>query len=344
VRRRIIGLVLIGFGVFAVTFGLMLRFYAYPQLAKLPLNPNQGAVDTGKASDLLMVLDGGADIRVHHDVPMTTTVHIEGNLLAPDAKPDGDITVWHENGRTTDDQGHVISAYNRQMCINRSTGAEAVGCANGEQYVSNNQDAHGRDIVTPLTPQGQLYTFPFNTQKHSYQTFDVTLGGPAQADYVGDDTINGLSVYKFVAVVPQSRLSSQQVPGSLVGLPQQSSVAVDIYYSNVRTLWVEPLTGTPVQDQEQGHQEMRVVNADVPPTVVYNATLRLTPASVQSNVDAASRGVAGLTLLSWTAPVALGVAGIVIVVAGVLVMVLRRVSAAPSPGSRKRSPAAPEHA
>jgi hypothetical protein len=322
--RRTIGLVLIALGVFAVTFGLFLRFYSYPQLAKLPLDVNKNAVDSGTATDVLEVGDGGANLQIRHGVPLTTTAHIEGNLLAPDAKPNGDIAVWHDNGRTTDDQGNVVSAYNRQVCLNRSTGAEATGCQRTEQFYSNAQDAHGRDIVDYVAPQGQVYTFPFGTGKHDYLAYDVGAQRATEAHYAGTTSIDGLNVYKFTQVVPDIEVQAEQVPGSLVGLPEQSSVDVAMYYHNTRTLWVEPATGTTVQDEEQPHQEMRVINGNVAPTVIFNATMSLTPASVQSNVDSARAGAAGMGLLSLTAPLALGIGGVVIVLGGVAVLVVRR--------------------
>lgn len=322
--RRIVGLVLIGLGVFAITFGLFLRFYSYPTLAKLPLNVTRDAVDSGTATDLLTVTNGGADIQIRHNDRLTVTAHVEGNLLAPDAKPDGDIAVWHENGRTTDAQGDVISAYNRQVCLNRSTGAAATGCQKNEQYYSDTQDAHGRDIVDYVAPYGQVYTFPFDTGKQDYLAYDDTARTASEAHYVGTDTIDGLAVYKFSQPVPETEVSTQQVPGSLVGLPDQASVNVGIFYRNTRTLWVEPTTGSLVQDQEQPHEEMRVISGGVPPTVVFNATMTLTPASVQSVVDSARSGAAGLTLVAWTAPLVLGLGGLFIVLVGVAVLVVSK--------------------
>jgi hypothetical protein len=322
--RRSIGLGLIALGVFAVTFGLFLRFYSYPRLAKLPLNVSQNAVDSGIARDILTVRNGGADLQIRHNVRLTTTEHIEGNLLAPDAKPDGDITVWHANGRTTDDQGDVISAYNQQVCLDRSTGAAATGCQRNEQFYSNAQDAHGRDIVDYVAPQGQVFTFPFGTEKHDYPLYDVSTRTATEAHYVGTDTIDGLSVYKFTQTVPDTMVMTEQVPGSLVGLPGQASADVAMYYHNTRTLWVEPTTGSPVQDEEQPHQEMRVINGNAPPTVIFDATLTLTPATVQTEVDSVRGGAGGLGLLSWTAPLALGIGGLIMVLGGVAVLVVRR--------------------
>lgn len=319
--RRALGFVLIGLGAFAIALGLLLRLYAYPRLAKIPLDENGTSVSTGVASDVLLVLDDGNDVRVHHNVPLTSTMLVQGNLLAPDAKPDGDIAVWKEKAQVVDDAGHVVDASIRQVCLDRSTSQGVRNCASDEQYLTDARDEHGRDIVQ-MTPQdGQNFKFPFDVQRQSYQFYDTTLRKPTEAKFAGEDTIDGLAVYKFVQTIPDTKFGTEAVPGSLVGSPEPT-VNADRYYRNVRTLWVEPDSGIIVKGQEEQHQELRVPNSGLAPTVVFNGTLAFDAPTVASDVDEAKDAKSQLALVASTGPLVLIIGGAVFAVAGGLVLLL----------------------
>jgi hypothetical protein len=320
--RRALSFVLIGLGAFAIALGLLLKLYAYPRLAKSPLDENATSIATGTASDVLMVLDDGKDIRVHHDVPLTSTQLVQGNLLTPDGKADGNVAVWHENAQVVDDMGHIVDAYYRQVCLDRSTSTGIGNCTREQQYISSAQDDKGRDIVA-FTPQaGQNFKFPFATEKQSYQFYDTTLRRPTEAKFAGEDEIGGVDVYKFVQTIPDTKFASQDVPGTLVGAPQ-ATVPADRYYRNVRTMWVEPDSGIIVKGQEEQHQELRVPNSALPPTVVLNATLAFDEATVKSNVDRANKAISDLSLISSTGPLVLIIGGVVLGIGGVLLLLTR---------------------
>lgn len=321
--RRALSLVLIGLGAFAIALGLLLRLYAYPRLAKIPLDQNTTSVSTGTVSDVLLVLDDGKDVRVHHNVPLTSTMLVQGNLLSPDAKPDGDIAVWHENAQVVDDMNHVVDASVRQVCLDRASSTGVPNCTREQQYIASDQDEHGRDIVA-FTPQlGQNFKFPFGVKKQGYQFYDTTLRTPTEATFAGEDSIQGLDVYKFVQTIPDTKFKTQDVPGSLVGSPEPTLKA-DRYYRNVRTLWVEPDSGIIIKGQEDQHQELRVPNSALPPTVVFNGTLAFDAATVKSNVDRANDARSQLALVATTGPLVLIIVGAVLALGGLLLLLLPR--------------------
>ncbi|TDQ04478.1 DUF3068 domain-containing protein [Labedaea rhizosphaerae] len=326
--RRALGFVLIGLGVFAIALGLLLRLYAYPRLAKIPLDEKTTSVSTGIASDVLIVLDEGKDVRVHHNVPLTSTMLVEGNLLTPDAKPDGNIAVWREKAQVVDDMGHIVDASIRQVCLDRTTSQGVQNCSRGQQYITNKQDSHGRDIVQLTSQVGQNFKFPFGVEQQSYQFYDTTLRKATEAKFVAEDQIDGIDVYKFVQTIPDTKLpDAEAVPGSLVG-SSEPSVEADRYYRNVRTLWVEPDSGIIIRGQEDQHQELRVPNSTLPPTVVFNGTLAFNGPTVKANVDRANDAISQLALVATTGPTVLIIGGVVLAIGGVLLLVL--------PGRRPR--------
>lgn len=319
--RRALSFVLIGIGAFALALGLLLRLYAFPRLAKIPLDEDTVSVSTGVASDALIVLDEGKDVRVHHNVPLTSTMWVQGNLLTPDAKPDGNIAVWREKAQVVDDAGHTVDASIRQLCLDRTTSQGVRNCTKEQQYITNKQDEHGRDIVQ-FTPQdGQNFKFPFGVEQQSYQFYDTTLRRPTEAKFAGEDEIDGVDVYKFVQTIPDTKFDVEAVPGALVGSPEPS-VSADRYYRNVRTLWVEPASGIIIKGQEEQHQELRVPGSTLPPTVVFNGTLAFDKQTIQSNVDRANEADSQLALVASTGPTVLIIGGILLAIGGVLMIVL----------------------
>jgi hypothetical protein len=319
--RRALSFILIGLGAFAIALGLLLRLYAYPRLAKIPLDQKATSVSTGVASDVLLVLDDGKDVRVHHNVPLTSTMLVEGNLLTPDAKPDGNIAVWREKAQVVDDMNHIVDASIRQLCLDRATSQGVRTCTREQQYITSKQDEHGRDIVQ-FTPQdGQNFKFPFGVEQQSYQFYDTTLRKPTEAKYVAEEEISGVDVYKFVQTIPDTKFDTEAVPGSLVGSPEPS-VTADRYYRNVRTLWVEPESGIIIKGQEDQHQELRVPNTTLPPTVVFNGTLAFDGPTIKGNVDKANDAKSQLALVASTGPLVLIIGGVVFIVAGALMLIL----------------------
>lgn len=48
-----------------------------------------------------------------------------------------------------------------------------------------------------LPHDGLSYRFPFDTEKKSYPMFDAIAQKPSDANYDGEDDVNGLSTYRF---------------------------------------------------------------------------------------------------------------------------------------------------
>lgn len=320
--RRIVSYVLIGLGVFALALGLLLRFYAYPKLAKIPLDIDNTSVAQGNGITALVIeeVDDVPTPQIRTGLSLTSTTHVTGDLTEPQVVEDGDVAAWIEATKTVDDaSGILVDASLRELCLDRHT-AEAVACES--QYISVEE---GERITTdPGTVQqpGLNFKFPFDTQKQSYQFYDLSLRTTREARFDGEDNVKGLDVYRFVAENGPRKVDSQEVPGSLVGLDDQPSVMVDRYYENTRTMWVEPATGALIAVEDKGKQEL------VPPgrspgegTVVYDGTMSLNDKTVTANVEEAQDNTGRLTLLTvW--PIVLWIVGGVLIVAGVLLLLL----------------------
>ena len=192
--RRIVSFVLLGLGVFAVALGLLLRFYAYPQLAKVPLDNESTSVAEGDGITALVIetVDGAPTPEVRSNLSLTSTTYVTGDLTQPEVEEDGDVAVYVEAIKTVDDtSGITINASVRSLCIDRHT-SEAVAPCEG-QYIEQEQGKrqHGRSRNTVQQP-GLSFKFPFDTEQRDYEFYDLSVRKSVNARYDGEETIQGL--------------------------------------------------------------------------------------------------------------------------------------------------------
>lgn len=293
----------IGLGAFFVTMALLLRFYAYDRLAVVPYDQNtQQVIDDPNATffDADKVAPGAGT--------MTTKVTVVGNKAASEAASEStgkDVFVF-DQWRSTDnnDKAPPMDAWTGRYAIDRHTG-EALDCCN----TTNN----GK----PATYSGQIIKFPFQTQKKSYDYWDNTVGKAVPMKYVSEEKINGLNTYKFEGKVPLTKFRTQDVPRKIFGLSDQSVLA-DRLYENDRTLWIEPETGVIMKAQEKQHQVLRISDPGAKDVNAVTTTSVMTPATVQKNVDDYKTKATLLKILRLWAPLLLGLLGLALLIAGVL--------------------------
>lgn len=322
--RRVTGFVLLGLGVFAVTLGLLLRFYAYPQLAKVPLDNESLSVAEGTGITALVIddVDGVPQPEVRNNLSLRSTTYVTGDLTRPEVKTDGDVAVYVEAIKTEDESSHItINASVRSLCLDRHTG-EAVAPCEG-QYIEvqeGKRELANRNVVQQ---PGLSFKFPFGTEDKDYSFYDLNVRKAVTARYDGTDTVQGLDTYRYVMDVSNTKIGEREVPGSLVG-SDEPSVKASLYYQGKRTLWVEPVTGIIVRGQQEMTQKL-VAPGDRPSdgTVVFNGTLRLNDATVNDNVNKAEDAMGQIRLLT-TWPVVMWIVGGLVAVAGLLVLLVRR--------------------
>lgn len=321
--RRVTGFVLLGLGVFAVTLGLLLRFYAYPQLAKVPLDNESLSVAEGTGITALVIesVDGVPQPEVRDNLNLRSTTYVTGDLTRPEVKADGDVAVYIEAIKTEDESSHVtINASVRSLCLDRHTG-EAVAPCEG-QYIEVQEGKREQANRNVVQQPGLSFKFPFGTEEKDYSFYDLNVRKAVTARYDGTDTVQGLDTYRYVMDVSNTKIGEREVPGSLVG-SAEPTVDASLYYQGKRTLWVEPVTGIIVRGQQVMTQEL-VAPGDRPGdgTVVFDGTLRLNDATVNDNVNKAEDAMGQIRLLT-TWPVVMWIAGALLAIGGALLLFLR---------------------
>jgi hypothetical protein len=336
--RRILSFVLLGLGVFAVALGLLLRLYAYPRLAKIPVDVDTTVNAEGSNVTALMFVKQPSGVtlpEIRTGLNLSVTRKVTGDLTQPEVVKDGNVASWKEGVNVVDSSsGARVSATERQLCLDRRTNESVQPCTN--QYVQSKVNAAYQPVREDNTTQpGISLKFPFDTAKRGYQMYDLNLRNSTEAKFDGEDKLNGLDVYRFVQDIPPTKLEVRKVPGSLLG-KADPVVDADLFYKNKRTVWVEPVTGQIIKGQEHQLQELRAPGENTG-TAVFDGTLTFTEQTVSKNVADATANKSKLALLT-TFPVILWIAGTVSIVVAVALLILWRGGR----GARRSEPDPPQ--
>ncbi|WP_405887656.1 DUF3068 domain-containing protein [Streptomyces sp. NBC_01136] len=242
--RRKASLILLAFAVFFAALSPLLRWYAFPRLAKIPAGQYQDMVLEAKDATLL---DYGT--MQARKVPKVTVVQtIKGNVEASDRieKTAGrDVVVWDTLSYVQGPDGKMVSKL-------------------PERYIF---DAHTQDPVhatgesvdgDPVTREGIEFKWPFQTEKRDYEYFDAQTRTSAPIHYKGTQDFRGVKVYYFEQTIPWTKVAFPKVmPVQGITPESVAKTGTTRWYTTVRKFWVEPVTGAPVYGEEIHKEELR---------------------------------------------------------------------------------------
>ncbi|GAA2643437.1 hypothetical protein Adu01nite_82260 [Paractinoplanes durhamensis] len=269
----------------------------------------------------------GPQVSVQHGTLRSTTV------VTPDPKAAASLDntlIWGAAQTTTWVESSVpISQAESRIALDQVSGA-AVPWA-GQCYFEAQMDPSKNTGCVPgsITFTGQLYLFPFDTQKKEYQYWEGALRTALPIAYRGTEKIDGLTTYRFEQAVPKTDLPADAATmAGLLAFLAPGARTGTMSYEGSRTLWVEPMTGAIVAYQERQHRE---VVPDTGATVVLlDATFKYDQATAKAILDDARDGRSQLLLLGRYLPIGLLVLGVLLVLGGVLLL-RRRATAGPQP-------------
>jgi hypothetical protein len=307
--RRFLGPVLLGVGVFLVVLAGLLKFFVADRVIVTPVDQYAQTTSPGPGSylDPAVLQVRSADL-----VAVRT---LKGDVAASNK----DTAVWDVSVVLSTGDGQFVRATVDRVATDRRT-AEAVNCC-GEAVDS-----------VPTRHSGLSYKFPFNTQKQDYQFWDSNAKKAVPARYVSEETVQGLTTYKFMAQIPPTQIQTQEVPGSLVG-ESAPSVQAPVFYTDTRTVWVEPKTGVIVKGSEQNRTTLRD-SAGQDKTVVLQFDLTFNDDTQKSQAQLARDNIGKIDLVTIWLPLIGLLVGIVLIIAGLIITV----SADRTPGRHAEQP------
>lgn len=326
-----LGVILSGVGMFLLGVALLARFYAYDQLAVVPLDQDTVSVSEGPGATIF-------DIASQQEitVDLVSTRNVVGDVPASEEASDElgqDVAVW-ETLVYTDEPGAVVSADNPprsstfdRVAFDRHTG-EAVTCC--DTFTSTTVDDNGDEVRNTIDFEGQYFKFPFQTEQKTYQFWDGSLGEARDIEFQETETIEGLKVYRFEQQIEPTTVGNIDAPASFFGIDEEGDVTLDRVYSNTRTLWIEPETGVIIRGQEDQLAVAEYEGEQV--ATLTDVVIGYNPDTISENVDTYSALATQLKAIRIWVPLGGGILGLLLLVAG-LVM-LRRGRTQPAQSNR----------
>lgn len=242
--RRPAGLVLLAFAVFFAALSPLMRWYAFPRLAKIPPSQYQDMVLEAAPATLI---DYGT--MKAKKVPKVTIVQtLKGNVAASERierSAGRDVVVWDTLTFVAGPDGKMVSEI-------------------PERYIF---DAHSQEPVhatgemvdgDPVRRDGIEYKWPFLTEKRDYAYYDPQTRRSAPIHYRGTRTFHGLEVYYFEQTIPWTKVPlPKKMPVKGITPEVVEKMGTIRWYSTKRMFWVEPVTGAPVNGEEIHKEELR---------------------------------------------------------------------------------------
>ena len=302
--RKVAGLIALGLGAFLLVTALMLKVYAYPSLAKVPLDQYSKSVSQGQNMEAFYA----SELETKSGLTLTSTRFVKADQAAQ-TKEGGNVAVWDSFVRSTDQNGVVLSAGLQRVAMDRTTG-EAVQCC--DTYNAASEDPADR---TATEYKGLIFKMPFDAQKKTYQWWDNTLLKPVDAKFVRTENLFGTDVYVYRMVIPATAYTQQEVPASITGdTTTKGNVTVDRVYENTRTLWVEPNTGIVVKGEELLNTRFQKDGQDV--VTLQKGTIGYDDATVKANAEDAGDKGSKLALVHSTLPLTFLILGVILLLVG----------------------------
>jgi hypothetical protein len=335
---RIAACALMGLGAALLIAALLLSTYTAGKIKRIPLDTNTTLVANGTGTALDPASLTGQHFVIDKNVPLVSQqqISVESPANADVVTLQVGTTVRRSDRQQ--DNGLLLAMVDT-VTLNRST-AMAVsddthpgGAVQKPRTIEDNKPS--TNIALPH--DGLSYRFPFGTEKKTYPFFDPIAQKAFDANYEGQEDVNGLTTYRFtqnvgydadgklVAPVKYASLYDNDVDGEVTaraelwGLPGDpyEPVTMTRYYAAQRSFWVDPVSGTIVKKEEHAnHYYAR--DALKPEMALADYKVTSTESTIESQVASARDERDRIGLWSRVLPISFTAAGLVALVAGAL--------------------------
>lgn len=319
-NRRVLACVLVGLGSFLLTAAIMVPTYTADRVKKIPLDIEANTVSNSIASVIDSASTALGQPRTDTNVPVRIQVYV-----TTEDPVDANVTTLQASQltRRTDREGDagIISGSVDRVTVDRSTALPVPGGVATTQSVSDKPP-----VETPR--EGMQYKFPFDTQKQSYLYYDGTARQSFDIDYVDDDReVNGLRLFHFRQVIEPINLrktigkdATLTLPAESWGLPGGATpFSMDLFYSNTRDIWIEPVSGSTVAVEESPHRYLARSVEDPLAVTSFEGKTQFDETTVNALADQARTAKLQIQWGTRYGPALLGILGIGLLGAGVVV-------------------------
>ncbi|WP_030528347.1 DUF3068 domain-containing protein [Phycicoccus jejuensis] len=282
--RGIVTKLLVFLGAFLVTTAILSLAYASGQVQKTPLDVDTVTRLSGEAQV------AGPDGLETTPVKATSITHADSELST------GEVVLFQNSSCLVRDPDG-----NAPDCVAADDPSKTLLSASTDTFATDRRTAlpvnDFANLPADAAPkEGLINKFPFGVEQKTYPFWDGLVGGAVDATYQGEEDVDGLATYKFLVSVKDAPI---QIADGVAGT-----------YSTDKTLWIEPTTGSIIDQKE--HQ-VRLLDDG---STFLDLTFGFTPETVRTNVDSGSSNASQLGLLTRTVPLVGGVLGVVALLGG----------------------------
>ncbi|MBB5869832.1 hypothetical protein F4553_003211 [Allocatelliglobosispora scoriae] len=227
----------------------------------------------------------------------------------------GDAVIWDVYGiAVAGSDGAKVTESTTELALDRVSGA-----AYDWPDAWVDEDNLGKGNAEKIKFVGHSYKLPFGTEKKDYPFWDAELRAANPIKFKGVEAVGGLEVYRFEQTIDLQKISmSDAAKGLVISTFTPGATGGDLYYSNTRTIWVEPVTGQFLNVREVRHQEFRS-DTGVTKTLL-DADFNYTQATIDKAVEGAGANSSKINLLKVYAPIGLGILGLLLLGFGLLLV------------------------
>lgn len=338
VGLRIAACGLVGLGAALLIAALLLSTYTVGKIAKIPLDIDSSLVSDGTGTALDPASLSGERFVIDRNVPLTRQQ--QTSVESPSNSDVVTLQVGTTVRRTDKQQDTgLLLAMVDTVTLSRTTAMAVSDDENPGGAVQKprtmEDDKPPTNIALPH--DGLAYRFPFDVEKKTYPYFDPIAQNAFDANYDGEEDVNGLTTYvftqnvgydadgKLVEPVRYASLYDNDEDGevtaraSLWGLPGDPNAPITMtrYYAAQRTFWVDPVSGTIVKSTERAnHYYAR--DALRPEMALVDYTVTSNEESVESQVAAARDERDGVALWGRILPITFTAIGLIALIGGAL--------------------------
>jgi hypothetical protein len=341
---RIAACAVMGLGAALLIAALLLSTYTAGSIAKIPLDIDTTLVSDGNGTALDPASLSGEHFVVDQDVPLVSQRQIE---VESPANADVVTLQVGTSVRRADKQkdSGLLLAIVDIVTLNRTSAMAVSDDTHPGGAVQKPRTFEDDDPPTniALPHDGLSYRFPFRTKKMSYQYFDPIAQKAFDANYDGEDDVNGLTAYRFIQNVgyddegdltepikyaslyahdEDGEVTASAKMWNLVGEEDETSdpyeeITLTRYYAAQRTLWVDPVSGVIVKAKvHANHYFAR--DPLKPEATLADYTVTSNEETVEAQVDAARNERDRLALWSRILPITFTAAGLISLIGGAL--------------------------
>ncbi len=329
---------IMGLGAALLIAALLLATYTSSRITKIPLDLDATLISEGSGAAMDPASMSSQKLVVNKNVPLVSQQQID---VESPANADVVTLQVGTSVRRSDKQkdAGLLLALVDTVTLNRKTASAVSDDTHPGGAVQKprgfNEENPPTNIALPH--DGLSYRFPFHTEKRTYPYFDPIAQKAFDANYTGEEDVNGLTAYKFTQDVgydadgklaepvrypslyaddADSKVTASASMWDVPGDPDEK-ITMTRYYAAQRTFWVDPESGTIVkQEDHANHYYAR--DALKPEVTLVDYKITTTEATVESQVNVARNERDRLALWSRVLPITFTASGVIALIGGLL--------------------------